>query len=65
MDEALSLLDIAHRQYRLTMEDYRRRRQGYLAALAYAREQGASYAMMAKVVGSTRQKVYRLLNGGE
>ena len=64
MSEPLTLVGLAHEQYRLAMDEYHRKRQSYLTALAYARDEGASYGAMARVVGSTRQKVYRLLNGG-
>lgn len=63
MNEALTLVGIAHEQYRLAMGQYHQRRNGYIAAIEYAREQGASYAAIGKVAGITRQKVYRLLHG--
>lgn len=64
MSDSLVLVGLAHEQYRLAMGEYHRKRQSYLNALEFARDAGASYGAMARVVGSTRQKVYRLLNGG-
>ena len=63
MSEALTLVGIAHEQYRLAMDELERKRTGYRAAIEYAREQGESYASIGKVVGISRQRVFRLLNG--
>lgn len=61
MNEALTLVEMSHDQYRQAMEDYERKRRSYINALVFAREQGASYAAIGKAVGLTRQRVFTLI----
>lgn len=63
MSEALTLVTLAHEQYRLAMDELDRKRTGYRTAIEYAREQGESYASIGKAVGISRQRVFRLVNG--
>ena len=63
MNDALTIVEITHDQYRQAMGELERKRNSYVHSLAFAREQGASYAQIGKVVGLTRQRVFRILNG--
>jgi hypothetical protein len=63
MSEAITLVGMAHDQYRLAMEEYQRKRASYIQAIAYARDEGESYSTIGRAVGLTRQRVFRLLNG--
>jgi len=63
VNDALAIVEITHEQYRQAIDELERKRNSYIHSLAFAREQGASYAQIGKVVGLTRQRVFRLLNG--
>ena len=63
MNEALTLVEMSHEQYREAMDEFERKRRSYVNALAFAREQGASYSAIGKAVGLTRQRVFTLING--
>lgn len=63
MSEAITLVTLAHEQYRLAIDEMERKRNGYITAIEYAREQGESYATIGNAVGISRQRVFRLLNG--
>lgn len=61
MNEALAIVDITHEQYRLAIEELERKRNSFLQSMAFAREQGASYASIGKVTGMSRQRVFTLI----
>jgi len=63
MSEALTLVGLAHDQYRLAMEDYERKRQSFIRAIEYARDEGESLGEIGRTIGTTRQRVFRWLNG--
>lgn len=63
MSEALTLVELAHEQYRSSMEEHQRKRRSFIRALEYARDEGESYAAIGRRVGLPRQKVFRLIHG--
>jgi predicted transcriptional regulator len=62
-NEPLILVDIAHQQYRLAKAEYEKKRDSYRKAVAYARDEGVTYSAIARTVGTTRQKIHRMLYG--
>lgn len=62
MNEAVAIVEITHEQYRLAMEEYRRKRQSYIQSIEFALEQGVTYTEIGRRLGMTRQRVYNLVH---